>query len=382
MIASFNVDRSLPSDAPPPQHQDAVPEGIPSPESRPATATTFIKRWSGSPQTAPSELVPPEAGEPRRRALRTAAGPPRRAPAPRLHRGSCRQVSRPSTRERQGQHPPGLAAYIFDGPLLSVRSSRMGQFPSTRLGAVAARPRHVFHAPFRADSGSARDMRSPRLVDSRGLIFGVRLSGWRVVATVAQEGRPPPEEGLRWRNNGTTRGKPGFTAPAARPADTTTDVFTGGPPADGQRRDTQPRTGRRAAARRRAGRRAASACRCSTARGCKLVIKATSAEPSPPLLDQPAVLALDVVRRAGDVQGRRRLRDCPEAGATRRRRQGRRFHDIIEEGRPARNLPRIWAGRGPSPGGYHPTALKLGRAFRWPRRARPNLARAHRTGPL
>ena len=29
MIASFNVDRSLPSDAPPPQHQDAVPEGIP-----------------------------------------------------------------------------------------------------------------------------------------------------------------------------------------------------------------------------------------------------------------------------------------------------------------------------------------------------------------
>ena len=35
MIASFNVDRSLPSDAPPPQHQDAVPEGVPPPEDLP-----------------------------------------------------------------------------------------------------------------------------------------------------------------------------------------------------------------------------------------------------------------------------------------------------------------------------------------------------------
>ena len=45
-----------------------------------------------------------------------------------------------------------------------------------------------FHAPFRADEWMLYDMRSPRLVDSRGLIFGSVYQDGVLVATVAQEG--------------------------------------------------------------------------------------------------------------------------------------------------------------------------------------------------
>ena len=56
-------------------------------------------------------------------------------------------------------------------------------------GAVASLDHSMwFHAPFRADEWMLYDMRSPRLVDSRGLIFGSVYQDGVLVATVAQEG--------------------------------------------------------------------------------------------------------------------------------------------------------------------------------------------------
>ena len=100
------------------------------------------------------------------------------------------KVSRPIDPEADKAIHQCLAAYISDGPLLLVALQPHGlQFPSTRLGAVASLDHSMwFHAPFRADEWMLYDMRSPRLVDSRGLIFGSVYQDGVLVATVAQEG--------------------------------------------------------------------------------------------------------------------------------------------------------------------------------------------------
>ena len=194
MIASFNVDRSLPSDAPPPQHQDAVPEGIPSPESLPCYRDDIHKALERLPADSPfqswfrQKLESPVD-------VRYCEPPPDpldAAPAPRPpSRLMWVKVSRPIDPEAdKGNIHQCLAAYISDGPLLSVALQPHGlQFPSTRLGAVASLDHSMwFHAPFRADEWMLYDMRSPRLVDSRGLIFGSVYQDGVLVATVAQEG--------------------------------------------------------------------------------------------------------------------------------------------------------------------------------------------------
>ena len=193
MIASFNVDRSLPSDAPPPQHQDAVPEGIPSPESLPCYRDDIHKALERLPADSPfqswfrQKLESPVD-------VRYCEPPPDpldASPAPRPpSRLMWVKVSRPIDPEAdKGNIHQCLAAYISDGPLLSVALQPHGlQFPSTRLGAVASLDHSMwFHAPFRADEWMLYDMRSPRLVDSRGLIFGSVYQDGVLVATVAQE---------------------------------------------------------------------------------------------------------------------------------------------------------------------------------------------------
>ena len=142
----------------------------------PATATTFIKRWSGSPRRPFQSWFRQKLESPVD--VRYCEPPPDpldAAPAPRPPaRLMWVKVSRPIDPEAdKGNIHQCLAAYISDGPLLSVALQPHGlQFPSTRLGAVASLDHSMwFHAPFRADE-DARDMRSPRLVDSRGLILG------------------------------------------------------------------------------------------------------------------------------------------------------------------------------------------------------------------
>ena len=194
MIASFNVDRSLPSDAPPPQHQDAVPEGVPPPEDLPCYRDDIHQALERLPADSPfqswfrQKLESPVD-------VRYCEPPPDpldASPAPRPpSRLMWVKVSRPIDPEAdKGNIHQCLAAYISDGPLLSVALQPHGlQFPSTRLGAVASLDHSMwFHAPFRADEWMLYDMRSPRLVDSRGLIFGSVYQDGVLVATVAQEG--------------------------------------------------------------------------------------------------------------------------------------------------------------------------------------------------
>ena len=193
MIASFNVDRSLPSDPAPPEHQDAMPEGVPLPDDLPCYRDGVREALDRLPEDSPyRSYFHQKLDSPVDVRYCEPHDPLDPDPAPRPpSRLMWAKVSRPVDRDGGARGIDAcLAAYISDGPLLSVALQPHGiLFPSPKLSVVASLDHSMwFHAPFRADEWMLYDMRSPRLVDSRGLVFGSVFQNGVLCATVAQEG--------------------------------------------------------------------------------------------------------------------------------------------------------------------------------------------------